>query len=87
MGNWKRRLGPPQFLSRRSKVGPRFIRAGVDQAAKAGSIANAKDWTLSDINVAAADGSAVKLTDSADVTGLPTEAQNPKGNLDIGVPR
>jgi polygalacturonase len=40
------------------------------QAATAGSIANAKDWTFSDIKVTAADGSAVKISDSTNVTGL-----------------
>ena len=42
------------------------------QAATAGSIADARDWTLSDIHIATADGSAVKLTGSTNVTGLPT---------------
>jgi len=41
------------------------------QAATAGSIADARNWTFSDIHIAAADGSAVKLTDDANLTGLP----------------
>jgi hypothetical protein len=41
------------------------------QAARAGSIADAKDWALSDIHIVAADGSTVKVTDSINVTGLP----------------
>ncbi len=43
------------------------------EAAKAGTIADAKDWTLSDIHITAADGSTVKVTDSANVTGLPEQ--------------
>jgi polygalacturonase len=42
------------------------------QAAKAGTIEDAKDWTLSDVHITAADGSTVKVTDSSNVTGLPT---------------
>jgi polygalacturonase len=42
------------------------------QAATAGSIEDAKDWTLSDIHLATADNSTVKLTDDSNVTGLPT---------------
>jgi hypothetical protein len=44
------------------------------QAATAGSIADARDWTFSDIKLTIADGGAVKVTDSANVTGLPTAA-------------
>jgi len=46
------------------------------EAATAGSIADAKDWTISDIHLAIADGSAVKVTESTNVTGLP-EALTP----------
>jgi len=44
------------------------------QAASAGSITDAKDWTFSDIKLATADFSAVKVTDSTNVTGLPAAA-------------
>jgi polygalacturonase len=42
------------------------------QAATAGSIADARDWTFSDIKLTIADDSAVKVTDSTNVSGLPT---------------
>jgi polygalacturonase len=41
------------------------------QAATAGAIANAQDWTFSDITLTTTDNSAVKVTDSTNVTGLP----------------
>jgi polygalacturonase len=41
------------------------------QAASAGTIADAKDWSFSDVKLTIADGSAVKLVDSTNVTGLP----------------
>jgi len=41
------------------------------QAASAGTIADAKDWAFSDIKLTTADNSAVKVTDSTNVTGLP----------------
>lgn len=41
------------------------------QAATAGSIADVKDWTFSDIKLTTADNSTVKVTDSTDVVGLP----------------
>ncbi len=44
------------------------------QAATAGSIADAKDWTFSDIKLTTTDGSAVKVTDSSNVSGLPAAA-------------
>ena len=44
------------------------------QAADAGSIADAKDWTFSDIKLTTANGSIVKVTDSSNVTGLPVSA-------------
>jgi polygalacturonase len=50
------------------------------QAADAGSIANVKDWTFSDIKLATTNGSAVKVTDATNLTGLPaatTPAQAP----------
>lgn len=49
------------------------------QAADAGSIADAKNWTFSDIKLTTANGSSVKVTDSTDVTGLPVApiAANP----------
>src|SRR5208283_5896378 len=42
------------------------------QAASAGSIADAKDWSFADDKLTIADGSAVKITDSTNVIGLPT---------------
>ena len=47
------------------------------QAARAGSIADAKDWIFSDIKLTTTDGSAVKVTDSTNVTGLPGAAAAP----------
>jgi len=44
------------------------------QAQSAGHIADAKDWKMSDMSLAIADGSAVTVTDSSDVTGLPQVA-------------
>jgi len=44
------------------------------QAASAGSIADAKDWSFSDDKLTIADGSAVRVTDSSNVTGLPAAA-------------
>jgi polygalacturonase len=44
------------------------------QATSAGSIADAKDWTFSDIKLSTTDNSAVKVTDSTNVTGLPAAA-------------
>ena len=44
------------------------------QAASAGSIADAKDWSFSDDKLTIADGSAVRVTDSTNVTGLPAAA-------------
>jgi polygalacturonase len=41
------------------------------QAASAGAIADAKDWTFSDIKLTTTDASTVKVTDSTNVTGLP----------------
>ena len=41
------------------------------EAASAGSIANAQNWTFSDVHLSTADGSTVKVTDSENVTGLP----------------
>jgi polygalacturonase len=41
------------------------------QAASAGSIADAKDWSFSDLKLATADNSTVRVTDSTNVTGLP----------------
>jgi polygalacturonase len=41
------------------------------QAATAGSIADARDWTFSDIHLTTADNSVVKVTASTNVTGLP----------------
>jgi polygalacturonase len=40
------------------------------EAQTAGHIANAKDWKLSDLSLAIADGSSVALTDDVNVTGL-----------------
>ena len=47
------------------------------QAASAGSIADAQDWTFSDIKLTTTDGSTVKVTDSTNVTGLPAAAAPP----------
>jgi len=44
------------------------------QAQSAGHIADAKDWKMSDMSLAIADGSAVTVTDSSDVMGLPQVA-------------
>jgi len=41
------------------------------QAQTAGQISNAKDWTFSDNSLVIADGSAVTLHDSENITGLP----------------
>ena len=41
------------------------------QAATAGSIEDAKDWTFSDVKLVTADGSSVKVTGSTNITGLP----------------
>jgi hypothetical protein len=41
------------------------------QAASAGSIADAKDWSFADDKLTIADGSVVRVTDSTNVTGLP----------------
>jgi len=58
------------------------------QAATAGTIENAKDWTLADIKVTAADNSTIKVTASTNVTGLltTTAVQNPPDNPNLGVP-
>ncbi|MDP9051683.1 MAG: glycoside hydrolase family 28 protein, partial [Acidobacteriota bacterium] len=53
------------------------------QAATAGSIADAKDWIFSDIKLTTADNSAVKVSDSTNVTGLTAAvapANPPAGN-------
>jgi polygalacturonase len=47
------------------------------QAATAGSIADAQDWTFSDIKLTTTDSSTVKVTNSTSVTGLPTAATPP----------
>jgi polygalacturonase len=44
------------------------------ESASAGSIADAKDWSFADDKFAITDGSAVKVTDSSNVTGLPVAA-------------
>ncbi len=44
------------------------------QAVDAGTIADAKDWIFSDIKLTTTDGSAVEVTNSTNVTGLPTVA-------------
>ena len=41
------------------------------QAASAGTIADAQNWSFSDIHLQTSDGSSVKVTDSANVTDLP----------------
>jgi polygalacturonase len=41
------------------------------EAASAGSIADAKDWSFADDKLTIADGSVVRVTDSTNVTGLP----------------
>jgi polygalacturonase len=47
------------------------------QAATAGSIADAQDWTFSDIKLTTTDHSTVKLIDCTNVTGLPTAPPAP----------
>jgi hypothetical protein len=47
------------------------------QAASAGTIADAKDWSFSDIHLITADNSTVKITDSTNVTGLPAATPTP----------
>jgi polygalacturonase len=47
------------------------------QAASAGSIADAKDWTFADIKLTTTDNSVVKVTDSTNVTGLPAAPAPP----------
>ena len=47
------------------------------QAATAGSIADAQDWTFSDIHLTTTDNSKVKVTNSTNVTGLPTASATP----------
>jgi len=47
---------------------------GAAAAQSARHIADAKDWKLSDVDLKIADGSAVTVTDSTDVTGLPQVA-------------
>ena len=42
------------------------------QAQTAGSISNAQNWKFSDVHLQTVDGSAVKVTESTDVTGLPS---------------
>lgn len=49
------------------------------QAASAGSIADAKDWTFSDVKLTTTDNSTVKVTDSSNVAGLPG-VMAPAGN-------
>ena len=44
------------------------------EAASAGTIADAKDWSFADDKLTIADGSAMKVTDSSNVTGLPAAA-------------
>jgi polygalacturonase len=48
------------------------------QAAGAGSIADAKDWTFTDTTLTIADGSKVALTEDTNLTGLPGEAIPPE---------
>jgi polygalacturonase len=47
------------------------------QAATAGSIADAQDWTFSDVHLTTTDNSTVKVTDSTNVTGLPAPQAAP----------
>jgi len=44
------------------------------ESASAGSIADAKDWSFADDKFTITDGSAVKVTDSSNVTGLPASS-------------
>ena len=44
------------------------------QAQSAGSIADAEDWTFSDMTLNIKDSSAVKVTDSTNLTGLAAAA-------------
>jgi hypothetical protein len=45
------------------------------QAASAGSIADAADWTFTDTNIQATDGNGVVVSDSQNMKGLRTQAQ------------
>jgi polygalacturonase len=47
------------------------------QAASAGSISDARDWVFSDVKLTTTDGSTVKVTDSTNVSGLPTAPAAP----------
>jgi hypothetical protein len=49
------------------------------QAATAGHIAYAKDWTFKDDSLQIADGTSVSLKDSVDVTGLPATGKAGSG--------
>jgi polygalacturonase len=51
------------------------------EAASAGTIADAKDWSFADDKLTIADGSAVKVTDSTNVTGLPGDPRTPTVTL------
>jgi polygalacturonase len=48
------------------------------QAASAGSIADAKDWTFTDVKLTVKDGSKVALTDDTNITGLPDPTTSPE---------
>ncbi|ADW68274.1 glycoside hydrolase family 28 protein [Granulicella tundricola] len=51
-------------------------------ALTAGHIADAKDWTFSDVSLTTKDGSTVELLDSTDVTGIPTYPGSEKPKTD-----
>jgi polygalacturonase len=50
------------------------------QAASAGGIADAQDWSFSDIKLTTADNSTVKVINSTKVIGLPTASAAPAGH-------
>jgi hypothetical protein len=50
------------------------------QAATAGSIANAKDWSFADLHLVTADNSTVKVTESTNVTGLTSAISMPSAS-------
>ena len=47
------------------------------EAAAAGSISNAQDWTFSDLHLTTTDNSTIKVTNSTNVTGLPSPTSTP----------
>ncbi|MDP9040186.1 MAG: glycosyl hydrolase family 28 protein [Acidobacteriota bacterium] len=56
------------------------------QAASAGSIANARDWTFSDIHLTTTDHTTPTLTDDTNITGLPQPPPHSSRTKSSGVP-